>query len=184
MPDSKVSLNQALLRSPRGSSHLLLRWGTCPLTWKSEGFISASAANSLSSWSCPSPTRCFSFPIRKSDCETCPSEKDCCDPYGDAGSRLLLASHGCPEPRSVGRKPPVHTSPLEREVQFVSQCDLQQAVTQDLQGDLGSFGIFYDQPVSRIGGVACVSGKAPVTAERVGQCWLEYSRHWEGWGQL
>lgn len=42
---------------------------------------------------------------------------------------------------------------LERKVQFASQCDLQQAVAQDLQGDLRSFGIFYNQPEIGMEGV-------------------------------
>lgn len=95
----------------------------------------------------PSPTQCLSFPISKSGFETCSSGKDSCDAYGDTGSKLLPAVHGCLLLAAEGgRKRPGH-SPLEREVQFASQCDLQQAVAQDLQGDLRSFGIFYDQPV-------------------------------------
>lgn len=54
----------------------------------------------------------------------------------------------------------------EREVQFAAQCDLQQAVAQNLQGDFWSLGIFYDQPMGDMG----VMGLAPCVSEvaRVG----------------
>lgn len=48
-------------------------------------------------------------PSQKSDFETCPSGKDYCNPFGDIGSRILLALHGCLELREVERKPPEHT---------------------------------------------------------------------------
>ena len=108
--DPKVSLNQTLLGSSRESICLLLRWGTCPLTWKSEGFISASAADSpCDPGQVPLLLGASVSPSQKSNFETCPSGKDYCNPFGDIGSRLLLALRGCLEPREVGRKPPGHT---------------------------------------------------------------------------
>lgn len=51
---------------------------------------------------------------------------------------------------------------LEREVQFASQSDLQQAVAQDTQGNLRSFDVFYDQPARGVQGVLVQPGKAIV----------------------
>lgn len=118
------------------------------------------------SWVGPSATLCLSFPISENGFETSPSGKDYYEAYGGRGRRPLLALHGCLLShsneglaclalRGVGRKCPVYLL-LEREVQFGSQRDLQQAVAQDLQGDLWSYGIFYDQPVRGLGGVGMV----------------------------
>lgn len=118
------------------------------MTWKSEGFISDSAADSLCYLGhVPLPLSASVSPSVKVALKHAQVEKDSYDAYGDTGSKLLPAVHGCLLLAAEGgRKRPGH-SPLEREVQFASQCDLQQAVAQDLQGDLRSFGIFYDQPV-------------------------------------
>lgn len=62
---------------------------------------------------------------------------------------------------------------LEREVQFVSQRDLQQAVAQDAQGNLRSFDVFYDEPARRVQGVLVWPGKAAVVLYHVCLGWLE-----------
>lgn len=51
---------------------------------------------------------------------------------------------------------------LQREVQFASQRDLQQAVAQGVQGHLRSFDIFYDQPAREVRAVLVWPGKAAV----------------------
>lgn len=117
------------------------------MTWKSEGFISASVADSL--WylgHVPLPLSASVSPSVKVALKQAQAERIL---------TMLMETQAasfcqqCRLPAACGgswEEAPGH-SPLEREVQFAPQCDLQQAVAQDLQGDLGSFGIFYDQPV-------------------------------------